>query len=517
MAAMTAAAAGVQLRRVARGGGLNLVGVGIATVANLALTVCLTRLTDPVVAGTFFAGTSALLLVSTVCRLGSNTGLVYFTAQAMGRSARPNLARLLATSRTPVLAVTVGAALLLVIAGPSFADSLGWATSGRSLWVVFALALPPMVMHEVWLAVTRGLHRMGPTVVIARVGIPVGQLVLVGVAAQVGLGTIELLLAWCLPYLVAAVAAWLVLRTTMSHVSQTEQSAAAEVTGRAYWRFTVPRAVASVAQIGMARLDILLVAALRGPTEAAIYVAATRFVVVGQLASQALGLSAQPHIAGAAARGDGRALDELYRLTTCWLVLMTWPAYLVSAAVAPELMQVFGDGYDNGVDVVLVMAAAMLVATASGMVDVFVNMAGRSSWTMITAFAGLVTMVVVDLVLIGPLGSIGAAIGWAAAIVVRNGLSLAVLYRQVGMKPFRGPGLLAGAVSLVTLGPSIVVTYLDTPSGLRLMTLAAGVVCWLVAVGAARRRLGLDLMFHRAGTPGTRDSQPISTTDEVGR
>lgn len=513
---MTAAGAGVQLRRVARGGGLNLAGVGIATVANLALTVCLTRLTDPVVAGTFFAGTSALLLVSTVCRLGSNTGLVYFTAQAMGRSTRPNLAGLLATSRTPVLAVTVGAALLLAIAGPPFADSLGWATSGRSLWAVFALALLPMVMYEVWLAVTRGLHRMGPTVVIARVGIPVGQLVLVGVAAQLGLGTTELLLAWCLPYPVAAVAAWLVLRTAMSHGSQTEQSAAPEVTGRVYWRFTVPRAVASVAQIGMARLDILLVVALRGPTEAAIYVAATRFVVVGQLASQALGLSAQPHIAGAAARGDGQALDELYRLTTCWLVLLTWPAYLVCAAFAPELMQVFGDGYAGGVDVVLVMAAAMLVATASGMVDVFVNMAGRSSWTMITAFAGLLTMVIVDLVLIGPLGSTGAAIGWAAAIVVRNGLSLSVLYRQVGMKPFRGPVLLAASISLVTLGPSILATYLDVLSDWRVVMLVAGAVCWFVAVGAARRRLGLDLMFRRPGKPGTPDQQPLPTTDGVG-
>ena len=133
---------------------------------------------------------------------------------------------------------------------------------------------------------------MGPTVAVARIGIPVGQLVLVVVAAQAGLGTTELLIAWCLPYLAGAVAARLVLRSTMGQAAKTEQPTAEAVTTRSYWRFTVPRAVASVAQIGMARLDILLVASLRGPTEAALYVAATRFVVVGQLASQALGLSA---------------------------------------------------------------------------------------------------------------------------------------------------------------------------------------------------------------------------------
>lgn len=499
---MTSPGVGVQLRRVARGGGLNLVGVGIATVANIAMTVCLTRLAQPVVAGTFFAGTSALLLLSTVCRLGSNTGLVYFTGQAGGRPSRADLSRLLVTSRAPVLTITLATSALLIVGGPSFGDTLGLSTSGRVIWVVFAFALPPMVMHEVWLAVTRGLHRMGPTVAVARVGIPLGQLILVAVAAQAGLGTTELLLAWCLPYLVAAVTARLVLRTTMSHLTEIAETTGV-VSGRTYWRFTVPRAVASVAQMGMARLDILLVAWLRGPTEAALYVAATRFVVVGQLASQALGLSAQPHVAGAAATGDRQALDALYRLTTSWLVLLTWPVYLICVALAPQMLSVFGAGYSEEVGVVLVMAAAMLLATASGMVDVFVNMAGRSSWTMLTAFAGLSTMIAVDLALVGPLGSLGAAIGWASAIVARNGLGLAVLYRQ-GIRPLRGPSLLAAAISLVSFGPSILLTFSGAGPYWRGSALTAGALCWIVAVALARRRLGVDLLFHHTAMRGAR-------------
>ncbi len=284
----------------------------------------------------------------------------------------------------------------------------------------------------------------------------------------------------------------------MSHLAETDGPATI-VTSREYWRFTVPRAVASVAQIGMARLDILLVAAIRGPTEAALYVVATRFVVVGQLASQALGLSTQPHVAGASARGDTTALDELYRLTTCWLVLLTWPAYLACAALAPQLLSLFGEGYSDGVGVVLVLTAAMLLATASGMVDVFVNMAGRSSWTMLTAFAGLVTMIVVDLLLIGPLGAMGAAIGWAAAIVARNGLGLIVLYTRVGIRPLRGPGLLAGAISLVSLGPSIIVAYSEAdPAGSWSRWWRARCAGSLPC-GVFRRRLGVDLLFHRAG------------------
>ena len=55
-----------------------------------------------------------------------------------------------------------------------------------------------------------------------------------------------------------------------------------------FWRFTAPRALANVAQIALQRVDIVLVAALPGSAAAAIYAVAGRFVVLGQLANQAI-------------------------------------------------------------------------------------------------------------------------------------------------------------------------------------------------------------------------------------
>src|SRR4029077_13616499 len=82
---------------------------------------------------------------------------------------------------------------------------------------------------------------------------------------------------------------------------------------RGFWRFTAPRALASVAQIVIQRLDIVLVAFMRGPVEAAIYTAATRFLVVGQLANAAISMAAQPQMTHLFAVRDRQGANAVYQ------------------------------------------------------------------------------------------------------------------------------------------------------------------------------------------------------------
>ena len=70
-----------------------------------------------------------------------------------------------------------------------------------------------------------------------------------------------------------------------------------DATSGGFWRFTGPRALANLAQITIQRIDIVLVAIMLGPAAAAVYTAATRFLVPGQFANTAISMSAQPRFA----------------------------------------------------------------------------------------------------------------------------------------------------------------------------------------------------------------------------
>ena len=253
-----------------------------------------------------------------------------------------------------------------------------------------------------------------------------------------------------------------------------------------FWAFTAPRALAAVAQIVLQRLDIVLVAVISGPAQAAVYAAATRFLVAGQLANAALIQAAQPQLSHLFGVGDRAAAGAVYQATTAWLIVLTWPLYLLSALFGPQLLAVFGRSYRDGATVVVILALAMLVATACGQVDLVLTMAGRSGWSLFNGFLAVVVNVAVDVALIPRAGITGAAIGWAAALAVSNLVPLAQVAWVARVHPFgRGPAaaiavtaVAFGAVPLAArtaLGPGLAASLTGVAAGTLLA--AAGLWC----------------------------------------
>ena len=169
--------------------------------------------------------------------------------------------------------------------------------------------------------------------------------------------------------------------------------------------------MANLAQITIQRIDIVLVAIILGPVEAAIYTAATRFLVAGQFANSALSQAAQPRFAELFAVDDRRGANVVYRATTAWLVVLTWPLYLLAVIYGPEILSIFGHSYRAGDMVMVILGLTMLVATACGQVDMVLITTGRSSWSLANGLTAVFVNVGLDLLLIPRYGITGAAIG----------------------------------------------------------------------------------------------------------
>jgi hypothetical protein len=217
---------------------------------------------------------------------------------------------------------------------------------------------------------------------------------------------------------------------------------------KGFWSFTGPRSLASIAQIVIQRLDIVLVGVLIGPVQAAIYTAATRFLVAGQLGNAAISMAAQPQFTKLFAVGDRDGANAVYQATTAWLILLTWPLYLLAVIFGPYVLVIFGHAYHAGSTVMLILGLAMLVATACGQVDMVLITTGRSSWSLYNGLLAMVINVGVDLILIPRIGITGAAIGWAAAIGITNLVPLVQVASAAKVHPF-GRGSLT-AVLLAT-------------------------------------------------------------------
>jgi O-antigen/teichoic acid export membrane protein len=397
---------------------------------------------------------------------------------------------------------------------------------------VLALMLPFAALLPTFLGASRGYRDMRPTAVISQIGLSVAQLF--GVLVAVAVGSAALLAPlWALPYVPGVLIAWLWLRRIQRKPPSREgdrryvppelaallalaspvpraqratpgtggQQAGPRVSRRrlaradprGFWRFTMPRAVASFTSMMLQRLDIVLVAIIRGPAEAAVYTAATRFLVIGQSASMAINRAAQPRFTELFTLGERRAANNVYQGTTAWLVLLTWPLYLLAIVYGPQVLVIFGPSYHTGGVVVVILAVTMLLASACGQVDMVLITTGRSSWSLINGVLGLVVNIGLDVVLIPKYGIMGAAIGWAAAIAVTNLMPLAQLALVFQLHPFGRGTFVAAILSALCLGavPFTVRTLLGGGAAISAAAVAAG--CLLLAAGMWRFRASLRL------------------------
>ena len=487
---------------IARGGLASLIGAVVSAAANFGLVLVVARWDGQHAAGVFFGVTSLFLVAEALFRLGGDVGAVYFVARwrALGQPERIGAG--LTAAFLPVVGVCVLATAVLLVLAPQVAQLIG-DDSGSSVGLLRLLAvlLPLATAYDIALGVTRGLGTMRPTVVIEKILRPALQVVLIVIVLAVGWHA-AVGAAWGLPYVVAAAAGLWALRAGLGGIGRLRRGDAAAVraAGREFWRFTLPRAVASVAQILLQRLDIVLVAALLGARDAAIYTAATRFLVLGQFISQAIAAPVQPRLSAALANDDTPRARNLYRVSTCWIVLISWPVFATVAIFAPLYLGLFGSDYSSGVWVVVVLACSMLVAAAVGVVDAVVIMAGRSSWNLATTLAALAVNVIIDVTLIPSIGIIGAAIGWCAAIVAANLVPLALAWRGLGLHPF-GPTVLAAcALTAVCFGVLPLAGRTVSTAGAA-VGLAIGIVGYLVAVWHWRHRFELTAFLRARRRP----------------
>ena len=515
------------LATLARGGSLNLVGAAISAFLNTVLLVIVTRGFGRVEAGVFFVATSLFLILTTSATAGADTGLLRFVPRYRALRRQQDVPLVLRFAIVPV------AVLSSVLGGVLFvlAPTLGSVVVGANRADQFALVarllapfVPLVVTYNVVLAATRGFGTMRPTVLIERIGRSILQCAGVG-AALVRPSLATLTLAWALPYMLSSVvaAAWLLrlmrsrragggLLPAGERPAEAAQPSAAERADifRELWSFSLPRGVARMFTVATQRFDIILVGALRGPAQAAVYAAASRFLVLGAMAVQAIQQVMAPRMSQLLAAQAHERAATLYQTATGWLVAVSWPLYLSFAVFAPWFLAVFGHGYQSGALVVVVLCSAMLVACGCGSVDSVLLMGGRSRWSLLNSILSFATDVVIDLILVPRIGIVGAAIGWAAALLVGNLLPLAQVHVFMNMNPFgRGARtvmlLAAGCFGVLPLAARLG-AGIGTPVVLASLTLAtAGYAYGLWRTRDAVGADALTALFRQrkvAGQPG---------------
>jgi len=402
---------------------------------------------------------------------------------------------LLLVAFVPVVVLGIVGSIALWFAAPALATHVGHDNAHaalRSIRVLALLFLPGTVEVAV-VECTRAFGSVRNYVLVQQLGIPAARPLLVGIAVAAGAPLWVVVLAWMIPLVLAL--AWPARTTSVPEIA------------REYWSFTGARGLASVMEILLNWLDVLLVAALVSASQAAIYAAASRFVTSGTLVLQALRLAIAGDVSAALARRDTDRVSQMYHVASQWVVLSSWPLYLIMAIFAPTVLRIFGSSYPAGAHALTVLCLAMLVNLAAGNVGTVLLMGGRSTWVLMDKGASLAINVGANFALVPHFGITGAAVAWAATIVldsvlafgqVRWGMRIAGSLRAVAV---------AGLLALGCFGVIPVAVRALAGSSLATMSIAIALSLsvYLPMVWVRRDMLGIRVLIE-ALAPRRRDA-----------
>jgi O-antigen/teichoic acid export membrane protein len=488
---------------LARGGGLALLGTAVSGLLGFAFVVVVTRSMSVSEAGVLLEAVAIATVLANAFSFGADTGLVRAIARYRAQDKWPEVRAVIGVALGPVLVVSLALSAALFVAAAPLGDLIVRGEPGNAEAFLRAVAvfLPAAALMVVALSGTRAFGSMLPYVAVSNLAVPTLRIVLLAASVALGLGSVAAAISWSVPFLVGAALGLvaIVIPLRRAAVSDDRRLDAAErrLLAREFWRFTVPRGVAAFLQAVVSWIGVVLVGALHSAREAGIVAAASRYLIAGAVAIQALGLATAPLVAAALGRDDRDGAQLLYRVGAWWLVILSWPIYLTLIAFAPFLLRIFGSGFAEGQTTLAVLCVGMMVQVGTGSNKIVLLMGGRSGVNLLTSAISVVVLLGLSVALIPDHGALGGAVAWTVTFTLDNAATTFAVRRLLGLSPF-GLGYLVSAAAAVCcfglLGFAFRVALGATAAGLIAFLASAGTV-YLAVIWRNRARLHMrDLL-----------------------
>lgn len=240
-------------------------------------------------------------------------------------------------------------------------------------------------------------------------------------------------------------------------------------------------------------VDVILVGLLASPAAAGVYAVVTRCVRASEIVQQAARIAIGPQISAAFARGAHDEVRHIYGLVSAAMIWLAWPFFLLLAIFGDAVLSIFGPGFTSGHRSLMILTAAMALATAAGTVQSILLMGGRSTWQLADKSFALALNIALDLLFIPWWGIEGAALAWAITIVVDTLLVVWQVQRLMGIRPSYRPLVRALTLAIVVAGGGGGLARLAFGSSLTTLGLATIVLgaAYLALSWRWRERLGL--------------------------
>ncbi len=222
----------------------------------------------------------------------------------------------------------------------------------------------------------------------------------------------------------------------LRHVFRAIPRVRAPALARQWLGVALPLLVANGCFMALQRVDGLVLGAIHGARAAGIYEGAARTTMVASSVLIAVSAIAAPTVGALHARGDRATLQRMVRAAARWMLLPSLVLAVGLVALAGPVLSLWGPDYVEAAPALRILVVGQLVNAAVGPVGYLLSLTGherRAAGVFATA-AGL--DLVLCLLLVPPLGLVGAALATSAATILWNVWMFVLVWKHLGVRSF---------------------------------------------------------------------------------
>lgn len=407
--------------------GLRIVSTGLSFIIGLLLA----RLLGTTGYGAYAYAMTWVSLLAVPGALGLDKLLVREVAIYDTKSEWRLMRGLLRWSNQVVLIVSAVLALLVALIScflMSCRDSL------VLISLLIALAsLPLVTLIRLRQAVLRGLNKVIAGQMPEMLIQPILFICFIG-AAYVFFGR-SLTAPWTLGINIAAtgiaffVGAMVLLKTLPQPIRETYPSYKI----REWIQSALPLMLLTGIQIINARMDIIMLGAIKGPKEAGIYAVANRGAEFITFILLAVNTSLAPTVASLFAAKDMENLQDVVTKSARLILLFSLPVGLVLIVFGHWFLLLFGEAFTQGRTTLAILSVGQLANAFMGSVTLLLIMARHERSAAVGIGISAVLKIIMNAILIPKWSMTGAATATASSMIICNILLAVLVYKMIGI------------------------------------------------------------------------------------
>ncbi|MDP8207851.1 MAG: flippase [Candidatus Electryonea clarkiae] len=425
---------GDQGRELAKGMAGGFLLKGAAIVLGLGLNILLSRVLGASKYGTYIYAVSTILLLLVPALLGFDRLLVRDISAYSTKSEWGLFRGILRRSHQIVFLFSILLAfltsLIFFLIEP-YLDSFD-SNMLTVLWVAMPI-LPVFAFLRLRQSILQGLGRISLSHAGEMLFYPLLLLIFIIVFLNAGNRPLTAEIALLLNLI--ALALILIYIWIKSHFSIPNEvlTATPRMLSKRWMKVALPMLAVVSIQVINARVDILMIGAMKGAKIAGIYSAANRGAVLVLIVLFAANAAFAPIIAKHWATGELKRLQSIVKKVTRIGIIVAFPIALALTFFGKYYLLLFGPEFIVGYESLIIMTIGQLVVVAFGSGNIILQMSGNERAAAIGTGISALVNIAMNLILIPRYGMAGAATALVTGQVVSGLIILVMVKKKTGI------------------------------------------------------------------------------------